>query len=146
MNTIPAAMLAALALALGACSSTSSWFSSSSKEPAVDPNLFPADYRREILDTMQNSLIDPHLVREAAITDPQLRPVGTEQRYVVCVRANTRDAGGRYLGPKDRIAYFYGGHLNQLVDAAPEQCGKAAYKPYPELEKMCIGVSCENQR
>ena len=58
MKRIRRTLFAVLALALGACSSTSSWFSSSSKEPAVDPNLFPADYEKEILDTMQNSLVD----------------------------------------------------------------------------------------
>ena len=43
-----------------------------------------------------------------------------------------------YTGSKDRIAYFYGGHLNQLVEATKEQCGNAAYKPFPELEKLCL--------
>ncbi len=42
----------------------------------------------------------------------------------------------------ERIAYFYGGHLNQLIEASKEQCGNAAYKPFPELEKVCLGKGC----
>ena len=49
----------------------------------------------------------------------------------------------QYTGAKDRIGYFFGGHLNQLVDATKEQCGNAAYKPFPELEKICLGTKCE---
>ena len=43
----------------------------------------------------------------------------------------------RIHGQQDRIGYFYGGHLNQLVEASKAQCGNAAYKPFPELEKLC---------
>ena len=70
--------------------------------------------------------------------DPALVPVGKDSRYAVCIRSNSRDYHRNYPGSQDRIAYFYGGHLNQLVDATKEQCGNAAYKPYPELEKLCL--------
>ena len=53
-----------------------------------------------------------------------------------------RDASRQYTGSTDRIAYFYGGHLNQLVEATKEQCGNAAYQPFPELEKICLAVKC----
>ena len=43
---------------------------------------------------------------------------------------------------KERIAYFYAGHLNQLVVATPEQCAGVAYKPWPELEKYCLAKNC----
>ena len=72
-----------------------------------------------------------------------LRQAGKEERYTVCVRANSRDPSQRYTGAKDRIAYFFGGHLNQLIDATKEQCGNAPYKPFPELEKVCLGQKCE---
>ena len=88
-------------------------------------------------------LDDPTNVRDAFITEPVLRSTGKDQRYVVCVRANARDINRNYTGSKDRIAYFFGGHLNQLVDATKEQCGNAAYKPFPELEKLCLGNKCE---
>ena len=130
-----AVMLAAAALA--ACSSFGS-----SKVQEVDPNLFPTDYKQEILNTMTQTLQDPTNVRDAYLSDPVLAPVGKDQRYTACVRYNARDAAKHYLGSQDSIAYFYAGHLNQLVKATPEQCGQAAYKPFPELEKLCLAKKC----
>lgn len=124
-----------LALSLADCSS-------SSKESEENPNLFPTDYKNEILNTMTSTLDDPTNVRDAFITDPTLRAAGSEQRYVVCVRSDSRNANKHYTGSKDRIGYFYGGHLNQLIDATKEQCGNAAYKPFPELEKLCQAKKC----
>ena len=122
-------------LALAACSTT--------KEKPVDPNLFPTNYKKEILNTMKTLLGDPTNVRDAFISDPVLTPVGKEQRFTVCVRSNSRDAEHQYMGVKDRIAYFYAGALNQLVDAKPEQCANAAYKPFPELENICLTKKCQ---
>jgi len=116
--------------ALAACTS--------SKEVPVDPNLLPAHYKQEILDTLLHTLIDPTNIRNASISDPILTAVDKEQRYTSCVRYTARDASRQYGAPTVRIAYFYGGHLNQFVDAGKDQCGNAAYKPFPELEKLCL--------
>ena len=62
------------------------------------------------------------------------------------MRYNARDADTHYRRRRDKIGYFYGGHLNQLVDATPQQCGNAAYKPFPELEKLCLAVSAFSGR
>ncbi|HKS87666.1 MAG TPA: hypothetical protein VJR71_19480 [Pseudolabrys sp.] len=124
-----------LTAALVACSS-------SSKAPEENPNQFPADYKNEILVTMTSLLDDPTNIRDAFATDPMLRQVGTSQRYVVCIRSDSRNAAKHYTGSKDRIAYFYDGHLNQLVDATKDQCGNAPYKPFPELEKLCQAKKC----
>ena len=110
--------------------------------PPVDPNLAPVNYKKEITDTLTNTLVDPTNVREAFISEPVLTKVGNGQRYTACVRYNARDASRQYTGSTDRIAYFYGGHLNQLVEATKEQCGNAAYQPFPELEKVCLAVKC----
>ena len=126
-------LVAVLAMALLACSS---------KTPEVDPNIAPTNYKQEILNTLTNSLDDPTNLRDAYISDPVLTSTGANQRYTVCVRFNARDASHRYTGSTDRIAYFYGGHLNQLVEATKEQCGNAAYKPFPELEKICLANKC----
>jgi len=122
-------LVTAIASALAACSS--------SKEVPVDPNLFPTEYKREIIELLQNSLVDPTNIRDASISDPTLSAIDKEQRYVVCIRYTPRDAARQYIGSTERIAYFYGGHLNQLVEASKGQCSKAAYKPFPELEKLC---------
>jgi hypothetical protein len=129
-------VLAALVFVLAGCSSDS-------KPPAVEnPNVFPSDYKSEILLTLTRTLDNPTNVRGAFVTEPFLRRAGTEERYVVCIRSDSRDLAGRYSGSKDRIAYFYAGHLNQLVEATKEQCGSAAYKPFPELEQLCQAKKC----
>jgi len=116
--------------------------SSGSKTPEENPNVFPSGYKDEILNTMTTLLDDPTNVRNAYISDPAISTVGKDGRYVVCVRSDSRNAYKEYTGSKDRIGYFYGGHLNQLVDATKEQCGNAAYKPFPELEKLCQARKC----
>jgi hypothetical protein len=131
-----ACLLSVLAAGLIGCSS------SSSKQPEENPNVFPADYKNEILLTMTNTLEDPTNIRDAFISEPVLRAAGREERYVVCVRSDSRNANKNYTGSKDRIGFFYAGHLNQLVDATKEQCGNAAYKPFPELEKLCQAKKC----
>jgi hypothetical protein len=124
-------------MAVAACSLTDS-------KPALEnPNIYPTDFRREILLTLPRALEDQTNVRDALISDPALTPVGKEQRYTVCVRYNARNANHQYMGSKDRIGYFFSGHLNQLVEATKEQCGNAAYKPFPELEKLCMATKCE---
>ena len=130
-----AVLASALALVLAACSSDK-------KEPEENPNVFPADYKNEILTTMTAMLDDPTNVRNAYISDPILRAAGKEERYLVCVRSDSRDVSKQYAGTKDRIAIFYGGHLNQLIDATKEQCGNAVYKPFPELEHLCQAKKC----
>ena len=137
-GTITRGLLVALLLTLAGCSS---WWDK--KEPPVDPNLFPTDYKKEILDTMRKSLTVNTNVRDAYLSAPVLTPVGKEQRYTACLRSNSRDITGSYTGAKDRIAYFYGGHLNQLVEATPEQCANAAYVPFPELEHLCEAKACK---
>ena len=123
-------LLSALAVSLLACSSDK-------KQAEENPNVFPSDYKNEILTTLTSSLDDPTNIRSAYITDPFIRPAGKEERYVVCVRSDSRNVARHYTGITDRIGYFYNGHLNQLVDATKEQCGNIAYKPFPELEKLC---------
>lgn len=129
-------LTSAFAMSLLACSSASK------KEPEENPNIFPSDYKNEILNTMTSSLDDPTNIRSAYISEPALRPAGKEERYVVCVRSDSRDVSKRYTGVKDRIAIFYGGHITQLVDATREQCGNAAYRPFPELENLCQAKKC----
>lgn len=133
---VSAALLSVLAVGLIGCSG------SGSKQPEENPNVFPADYKNEILLTMTNTLDDPTNIRDAFISEPVLRQAGKEERYVICVRSDSRNANKNYTGSKDRIGYFYAGHLTQLVEASKEQCGSAAYKPFPELEKLCQAKKC----
>jgi hypothetical protein len=132
-------LVAAVAVTLASCGSNDYL----GKPKQADPNILPADYKNEIILNLKTTLIDPTNVRDAYITEPFLAQGSRDSRYVVCIRSNSRGYQREYLGSKDRIAYFYAGHLNQLIDAKPEQCAKADYKPFPELQKLCLGASCE---
>ena len=120
----PALGVVLLAAALAGCSS---FGFGQSEQKAVDPNVFPADHKARVITLMQT---DPYALvgaREASLSAPELKPFGTESRYVVCLRAVSPD------WRKEKAIIFFGGEINQFVDATPEQCGKAAYQPFPEL-------------
>jgi hypothetical protein len=34
------------------------------------------------------------------------------------------------------MVVYFGGEINQFVDSTAEQCGGAAYQPFPELPAM----------
>src|SRR5476649_177729 len=123
-----------LGLALAACASND--------KNADDPNIFPAKYRQEVLDTLSSALPDITNIRDAFISEPVITPIGKAPRYTVCVRYNGRNANREYMGSKDRIGIFYGGRINQLVEPEGDECVKAAYKPFPELEKLCLATKC----
>jgi hypothetical protein len=135
-STVTLCLLAAFAGALAACSS-------SDKGTVDNPNIFPSDFRKEVLSTLRKVLDDPTKVRDAYLSDPALTPVGKDQRYTICLRYNARNSLHQYMGSTVRIGYFYEGHINQLVEATKEQCGNAAYKPFPELESICLAKKCE---
>lgn len=99
-------------------------------------NVVPANYKADLLAFLRTYLNDPTNVREAAIAEPQLRPIGPETRWVACVRYNARDTVGKYSGVKDRLAMYYRGRFDRLVETAREQCKDAAYAPFPELERL----------
>jgi hypothetical protein len=130
-------LLFALAVGLGACSKD--------KITTVDPNLLPARFKDEILDTLR-TVFDKNgtqTVSNAMISDLALRQVGSEQRYTVCMRYTAHGSAHDLVANAERIALFYGGHLNQLIEATKEQCGNAAYKPFPELNAVCLGRGCK---
>jgi len=128
-------LLSALAMALAACSSDSK---------PENPNLFPTDYKDEIIATLKKLFKDNDTIKVsgAFVSDPVLRPVGKDQLYTACVRYTAHGTSPGEIGNAVRIAYFYGGHLNQLIEANQDQCGNAAYKPFPELDKYCVGIGC----
>jgi hypothetical protein len=120
-----------LAAALAGCSS---FGFGQSEQKAVDPNVFPADYKTRLTTFMQSNPYGLVGAREAGLAAPELKAFGTETRYVACLRA---------VGPdwrKEKAIIFFGGEINQFVDATPEQCGAAAYQPFPELLTMLRAI------
>ncbi len=122
-------MLAA-ALALAGCSS----FGGSKRGPdiVVNPNVYPANYRGQIVTLLTQQLINPIEFRTALISQPSVKPVtdGTEPHYVVCLRFPNRTEH------QTKVVIFLEGAPTQYVDATPQQCGDATYGPFPELAKM----------
>jgi hypothetical protein len=100
------------------------------------PQIFPANYRTDIVSFMRTYLNNPSQVRDAAITEPTQRSIGGRERYVACLRYNARNSAGRYTGASDRLAVFFEGRFDQLIERAAEHCSGAAYTPFPELEKL----------
>ncbi len=110
------------AVALAGCSS----FGGGQADNPVDPNVFPANYKAGLIAFLQNNPFGLVGTREAALSAPELKAFGNENRYVACLRVTGPD------WRKDKMIVYFGGAINQFVDAG-EQCNGAAYQPYPEL-------------
>ena len=111
------------ALTVAGCAS----FSAGQDQAKVDPNIAPTNYKATIMAFLQN---DPYAlvgVREAALSPAELRPFGTESRYVSCLRVRGPDWN------KEKMIIFFAGAINQFIDATGDACAKAAYQPFPEI-------------
>jgi hypothetical protein len=101
-------------------------------------NVFPQNYKADLMAYMRTYLNDPTHVRGAAVALPQLKPVGPGERYVACVRYNAR-VSGKYGGSKDGAAIYVSGKLDRFLDLpreVAEFCKDATYAPFPELETL----------
>ena len=98
-------------------------------------NKVPDNYRAEILAYQRSFLNDPSGIRGAGITQPAVKSVGSTERYVACVRFDAKGPTGAYTGPREYLAIFLAGKLDQM-GAAREECRGAAYEPFPELERL----------
>jgi hypothetical protein len=129
-------IFALLGLALAGCASGERDYSGPETTlGGVGVNVFPENYRAEILAYQRSYLNDPTGIRSAAITQPALRKVGSVERYAVCVRFNAKAAGGAYTGVREHLTIFLAGKLDQMV-VTREQCKDAVYGPFPELERL----------
>ncbi len=101
-------------------------------------NVFPRNYRTDLMAYMRTYLNDPAHVRGAAVSQPQLKPIGPGERYVACVRYSAR-VDGKYAGSKDGAATYVSGKLDRYLDTpieVRELCKDATYGPFPELETL----------
>jgi hypothetical protein len=124
-------LLALLVSLLCGCGETGHWMSFEPKP--VDSNVYPADYKTQLLDLMRTYLSDPTGVRDAYLSEPVLIPSGNY--FIVCLRYNAK-IDGKYLGITNKMATYLGGRINQFIDPQPDQCTNAAYQPFPELEHL----------
>jgi hypothetical protein len=98
--------------------------------------IYPANYRGDLLAYMRVYLVDPTGIREAFVSEPVLRSVGSGTNYIACVRFNARGSNGQYLGAKTHRVIFLEGRLDRVAEATREQCADTAFQPFPELEKL----------
>ena len=119
------AAIGMMALALAGCSS----FGGGQPDKPIDPNVFPADYKTGLISFLQNNPFGLVGARDASLSAPELKAFGNDSRYVACLQVAGTD------WRKDKMIVYFGGAINQFVDAG-EQCKGAAYQPYPELPAM----------
>ena len=93
----------------------------------VDPNVYPENYKKDVLAYLKAHPAEMLNVREASISAPALRQFGSESRFFACLRVSGPD------WRKDKTVIFYSGGINQFIDAEGDQCGTAPYQPFPEL-------------
>jgi hypothetical protein len=136
-----------LAVAVAACATDDSRTPEGKAAAWEAGNVYPANYRSEIIAYLRTYLNDPTNVRDAQVSEPTLRPAGPGNRYMVCVRFNAKRAGGGYGGPREHLAVFLGGKLDRMVNlrggdqargeqGKSEQCSGATYAAFPELERL----------
>ena len=131
---IRVALLLVLAGALAACAG----------QPKEGEDVLPKDYRNDIKVLLQTTLDDPTNLREAGITEPRIDPNAPIKRYYSCVKYNERElTTKRYKGAVQKVAVFHEGNLNQFIDPPAGLCVGVAYRPFPEIEKMCLGTKCD---
>ena len=130
----------AVGLALGGCASQDIGPTPAERRAQWDAqNVYPANYKTDLLAFLRTYLNDPRQVRGAVVSAPVLKTVGPGERYVACLRYNARNTDGKYLGLKDGAASYVSGKLDRFFDVqheVKELCKDATYAPFPELEKL----------
>jgi hypothetical protein len=101
-------------------------------------NVYPQNYKSDLMAFLRTYLNDPSHIRNAAVSQPQLKRMGPGDRYVACVRYNAR-VDGKYGGVKEGAATYVSGKLDRFLAGpreVPEYCKGVAYSPFPELETL----------
>jgi hypothetical protein len=126
-------------LSLGGCASDVGPSADELKARWETQNVYPANYKRDLLAFMRTYLNDPTRIRGAAASRPERKSVGQGERFVVCVRYTERKDDGTYGKPKDGAATFVSDKLDRFFDSALEVkalCKDAVLEPFPEMEKI----------
>jgi len=135
-RALRASLFLGLALVLSACGSHH-WLDADN--PGDDRiNAYPAKYKSDILSAMHAYLNDPTGIRDAAITEPALKPNGngSNTRYIVCLKFNAKKNASEYASMKEIAASFLAGRFDQFIETPKEQCAGAVYLPFPELQNL----------
>jgi len=98
-------------------------------------NVFPANYKVEIIAYLRTYLNDPTGIRDAFVAEPVRRSVESGDRFVVCLRFTPKKDSGLRPIARDNLVVFVSGKLDRMTPAR-EECKTAAYQPFPELEHL----------
>lgn len=125
-------------VALAGCQTTG-------EEVARQAGPAPANYRQIVADYVKTSFKDPYSIRDAEIAapvpgrGPSMNADGFKTPWVVCMRANAKNAMGAYTGRKVTAVAVSDGRVTNAWDEAQASrvaCeGVAAYEPFPEIEE-----------
>ena len=85
-------------------------------------NVYPANYKSDILAAMHAYLNDPTGIRDAAISEPALKSSGNISRYIACVRFTPKKNAKEYAGPKEIAAVFLAGRFDRFIDTPKDEC------------------------
>jgi hypothetical protein len=99
-------------------------------------NVYPANYKSDILAAMHAYLNDPTGIRDAAISEPVVKTTGNVTRYIVCLRFNPKANAREYAGSHEIAAVFLAGRFDQFVDTPRDECAGATYAAFPDLQKL----------
>ena len=127
-----AGLLLGMSVVLGACGHNSEAITTT--ESTI--NVYPANYKSDILAAMHAYLKYPAGVRDAAISEPVLKSSGNSTLYISCLRFNQKKNANEYAGAKEIAAIFMGGRLDRFVDLPRDECTGASYAAFPELQKL----------
>lgn len=130
------ALLVSCMLALAGCASHDGGGLAYTSDQDGVRQIYPANYRTELLAFLRTYLNDPSGVRAAMIAEPVRLTVGGRQRYVVCVRYSARKSDGRYGQVRERAVLYIDGRLDRLIEEGDEICAGATYAAFSELEKL----------
>lgn len=99
-------------------------------------NVYPTNYKSDILAAMHSYLNNPTGIRDAAISEPALKWSGNVNRYIACLRFTPKKNASEYGATREIAAVFMGGRLDRFVDLPKSECTGVAYAAFPELQKM----------
>lgn len=99
-------------------------------------NVYPNNYKSDILAAMHAYLNNPTGIRDAAISEPTIKWSGTVNRYVACLRFTPKKNVSEYGGTREIAAVFMGGRLDRFVDLPKAECTGVTYAAFPELQNM----------
>ena len=99
-------------------------------------NVYPTNYKSDILAAMHAYLNNPTGIRDAAISEPALKSSGTVNRYVACLRFTPKKNVSEYGATKEIAAVFMAGRLDRFVDLPKTECAGVTYAAFPELQNL----------